>query len=44
MGSEMCIRDRIGIYLDRREVGETFLQTYRRIGIDAFKETLYAAA
>ena len=39
-----AIETLIEIYLDRREVGETFLQTYRRIGIDAFKETLYAAA
>lgn len=39
-----AIETLIDTYLDRREVGETFLQTYRRIGITAFKETLYAAA
>lgn len=31
-------------YLERREAGETFLQCYRRLGMDAFKERLYAAA
>lgn len=39
-----AIETLIDTYLDRRETGETFLQTYRRIGIAAFKETLYAAA
>lgn len=39
-----AIETLIDTYLDQREVGETFLQTYRRIGIAAFKETLYAAA
>jgi len=34
----------IGTYLDKRVEGETFLQTYRRLGMDTFKETLYAAA
>ena len=29
------------IYLDRREDGERFLDTYRRIGMDPFKEALY---
>ena len=29
------------VYLDKREDGERFLDTYRRIGMDAFKEALY---
>jgi sulfite reductase (NADPH) hemoprotein beta-component len=29
------------IYLDQREDGERFLDTYRRIGMDPFKEALY---
>ena len=29
------------IYLDSREDGERFLDTYRRIGMDPFKEALY---
>ncbi len=29
------------IYLDKREEGERFLDTYRRIGMDPFKEALY---
>ena len=31
-------------YLALREPGETFLQTYRRAGMPAFKEAIYAAA
>ncbi|MDF2231316.1 nitrite/sulfite reductase [Albimonas sp. CAU 1670] len=31
-------------YLEIREPGETFLQTYRRAGMPAFKEAIYAAA
>ncbi len=31
-------------YLRIRETGETFLQTYRRVGMAGFKEALYAAA
>lgn len=31
-------------YLDIREDGERFLDTYRRVGIPSFKEALYAAA
>ncbi|RIV87305.1 nitrite/sulfite reductase [Aurantiacibacter xanthus] len=30
------------VYLARREDGERFLDTYRRIGMDPFKEALYA--
>ena len=29
------------LYLERREEGERFLDTYRRIGMDPFKEALY---
>ena len=29
------------LYLARREEGERFLDTYRRIGMDPFKEALY---
>ncbi|SES78336.1 nitrite/sulfite reductase [Oceanicella actignis] len=31
-------------YLELRQPGETFLQTYRRLGMTPFKEALYAAA
>ena len=33
----------VDTYLDQRETDETFLQTYRRIGMAPFKEALYAA-
>ncbi|MBC6440768.1 MAG: nitrite/sulfite reductase [Rhodospirillales bacterium] len=33
----------VGVYLDRREAGERFLDTCRRIGLKPFKEVLYAA-
>jgi sulfite reductase (NADPH) hemoprotein beta-component len=33
----------IGTYLDLRGNGERFLDTYRRVGIEPFKEKLYAA-
>ena len=39
-----AIETLIETYLDQRETGETFLQTYRRVGLTPFKETLYAAA
>ncbi|MEL6794874.1 MAG: nitrite/sulfite reductase, partial [Pseudomonadota bacterium] len=39
-----AIETLVGAYLERRLPGETFLQCYRRIGMDQFKETLYAAA
>jgi sulfite reductase (NADPH) hemoprotein beta-component len=29
------------VYLDKREAGERFLDTYRRLGMDPFKEALY---
>jgi sulfite reductase (NADPH) hemoprotein beta-component len=34
----------LDVYLERREDGEEFLQTVRRIGIEPFKERVYAAA
>lgn len=34
----------VNFYLDQRERGERFLDTYRRIGTPAFKEALYAKA
>jgi len=34
----------LSVYLDERDDGETFLDTYRRIGIDPFKERVYAKA
>ncbi|GLQ19096.1 nitrite/sulfite reductase [Algimonas porphyrae] len=34
----------VNFYLDQREQGERFLDTYRRIGTPAFKEALYAKA
>jgi len=33
----------VNAYLDQRRDGESFLQTYRRVGADPFKEKLYAA-
>jgi sulfite reductase (NADPH) hemoprotein beta-component len=33
----------VNTYLGAREDGETFLQTYRRVGMTPFKEALYAA-
>jgi sulfite reductase (NADPH) hemoprotein beta-component len=34
----------LDVYVARRIEGETFLETYRRIGIEAFKEAVYGAA
>jgi len=31
----------LSVYVDRREPGETFIDTYRRIGIAPFKERVY---
>lgn len=39
-----AVDDIVAVYLDRRESGETFLETYRRIGLAPFKEKLYAVA
>jgi len=33
----------VDTYLANRAAGEAFLETYRRIGLAPFKETLYAA-
>ena len=33
----------VATYIDRRQAGERFLATYRRIGMKPFKEALYAA-
>lgn len=38
------IEEIINIYLDHRQPGEKFLATYRRIGIEPFKERVYAEA
>ena len=39
------IEEIINIYLDNRQSAEeTFLQAYRRLGIDTFKERVYAKA
>jgi sulfite reductase (NADPH) hemoprotein beta-component len=38
------VEEIINIYLDHREFGEKFLDTYRRIGIEVFKERVYAEA
>jgi len=34
----------IDVYLENREDGETFLDTYNRLGIDPYKERVYATA
>jgi len=34
----------IDVYLDNRQDGENFLNTYNRIGIDPYKERVYANA
>jgi len=36
------IQKLVNIYLDRREAGEHFLETYNRIGIAPYKESVYA--
>ena len=33
----------VQVYLDRREGGEQFLETYLRVGMEPFKEKVYAA-
>ncbi len=38
------IRHIVDVYRDQRQEGEEFLATYRRIGIDPFKEKVYAKA
>ena len=34
----------VDTYVDRRENGERFLDTYRRVGMKPFKEALYGTA
>ena len=34
----------IDVYLNNREDGENFLNTYKRIGIEPYKESVYANA
>ena len=34
----------LSVYTDNRIEGESFLETYRRIGLDPFKERVYAQA
>ena len=36
------IKKIISVYVDKRNDGEAFLETYRRIGIEPFKEKIYA--
>ena len=36
------IRQVVAVYKDHRNEGESFLQTYNRIGMEPFKETVYA--
>jgi len=38
-----AVEDIVGVYLDERRDGERFLDTYRRVGAQPFKEKLYAA-
>jgi sulfite reductase (NADPH) hemoprotein beta-component len=33
----------VATYLEAREVGERFVDTYRRIGVKPFKDRVYAA-
>ncbi len=38
------VRKLIDVYVDKRDEGEAFLDTYRRVGIQPFKERVYAKA
>jgi sulfite reductase (NADPH) hemoprotein beta-component len=38
-----AVEDVVSFYLEKREPGERFLDTYRRLGSDPFKERVYAA-
>jgi sulfite reductase (NADPH) hemoprotein beta-component len=38
-----AVEDVVGLYLERREPGERFLDAYRRLGAEPFKERVYAA-
>jgi len=37
------VEEVIGVYLEKREPNERFLDTVRRVGIAPFKERVYAA-
>ena len=39
-----AVEEVVNIYLDQRDAGERFLDTYRRVGARPFKERLYDAA
>ena len=34
----------LDVYVQRRHEGETFIETYRRVGVEPFKDSVYAKA
>jgi len=38
----IVIRNLVDVYRDKKKTGESFLSTYKRLGIDPFKEKVYA--
>ncbi|MED5411216.1 MAG: nitrite/sulfite reductase [Pseudomonadota bacterium] len=38
----IVIRNLVDVYRDKKKTGESFLDTYKRLGIDPFKEKVYA--
>ena len=38
----IVIRNLVDVYRDKKKTGESFLGTYKRLGIDPFKEKVYA--
>ena len=38
----IVIRNLVDVYRDKKKAGESFLDTYKRLGIDPFKEKVYA--
>ena len=38
----IVIRNLVDVYRDKKKAGENFLGTYKRLGIDPFKEKVYA--
>jgi sulfite reductase (NADPH) hemoprotein beta-component len=40
----LVIEKLVAVYKDKRTDGEKFIDTYNRIGIDPFKEVVYANA
>tara|TARA_B100000029_G_scaffold149168_1_gene144434 strand:- start:119 stop:1777 length:1659 start_codon:yes stop_codon:yes gene_type:complete len=38
----VVIRNLVDVYRDKKKAGESFLDTYKRLGIDPFKEKVYA--